>query len=96
MSAPLQNTEVEAGHSLWQDAWLRLRKNKMAVGGAIFVLVLALASFSSLVIPGLSYSAQDLQLGAKPPSFAPMFSARIALADSDPKLIAEMLSTDDS
>ena len=73
MSAPLQNLEVEAGHSLWQDAWLRLRKNKMAVGGAIFVFVLALASFSAPFIPGLSYSAQDLQLGAKPPSFAHWF-----------------------
>jgi oligopeptide transport system permease protein len=70
MSAPLQNLEVEVGHSLWQDAWQRLRKNKMAVGGAIFVLLLALASVTSLFIPSLSYSAQDLQLGAKPPSLA--------------------------
>ncbi|MDR8895654.1 hypothetical protein FEP69_05029 [Burkholderia multivorans] len=28
---------------------------------------------------------------AKPPFFAPRFSARIAFADSEPKLIAEML-----
>ena len=30
---------------------------------------------------------------AKPPSFAPRFSAWIALPDSEPKLIAEMFST---
>ena len=31
---------------------------------------------------------------AKPPIFAPLFSARIALALSEPKLIAEMLKID--
>ena len=30
---------------------------------------------------------------AKPPIFAPWFSARMALADSAPKLMAEMLNT---
>ena len=30
---------------------------------------------------------------AKPPFFAPPFNARIALADSAPKLIAEILKT---
>src|SRR5450755_3573321 len=38
LTAPIG--EVEAGHSLWQDAWLRLRKNKMAVIGGVFILVL--------------------------------------------------------
>jgi oligopeptide transport system permease protein len=59
---------VEAGHSLWQDAWLRLRKNKMAVAGAIFILVLALISFLSPLIAPHSYAAQNLELGATPPS----------------------------
>lgn len=62
--------EAEAGQSLWRDAWLRLRKNRMAVLGGIFILVLALASFSAPLIPQLSYSAQDLNLGATPPSAA--------------------------
>ncbi|HTJ00738.1 MAG TPA: ABC transporter permease subunit, partial [Dongiaceae bacterium] len=62
--------EAEAGQSLWRDAWLRLRKNRMAVLGGIFILVLALASFSAPLIPQLSYSAQDLHLGATPPSAA--------------------------
>jgi len=60
--------EVEAGHSLWRDAWLRLRKNKMAVGGAIFILVLTLASFLSPFIAPHAYDAQNLALGATPPS----------------------------
>lgn len=59
---------VEAGHSLWSDAWHRLQKNKMAVGGGIFILVLALASFLSPFIAPHSFDAQDLALGATPPS----------------------------
>lgn len=58
---------VEAGHSLWRDAWLRLRKNKMAVGGALFLFTLALASFLSPFIAPHSYAAQNLALGATPP-----------------------------
>jgi oligopeptide transport system permease protein len=61
--------ELEAGHSLWQDAWLRLRKNKLAVGGGVFILVLALASFLSPLIAPHSYDAQNLALGATSPSW---------------------------
>lgn len=60
--------ELEAGHSLWQDAWLRLRKNKLAVGGGVFILVLALASFLSPLIAPHSYDTQNLALGATSPS----------------------------
>lgn len=60
--------EVEVGQSLWRDAWLRLRKNKLAVAGAIFVLMLALVSFLSPLIAPHSYSTQNLALGATSPS----------------------------
>lgn len=60
--------EVEAGHSLWQDAWHRLRQNKMAVAGAVFLAVLALACFlTPLIAPG-SYEKTNLALQATPPS----------------------------
>lgn len=60
--------EVEAGHSLWQDAWHRLRKNKMAVIGAIFIAILAAACFlTPLIAPG-SYEKTNLALGASAPS----------------------------
>ncbi|HMP83075.1 MAG TPA: ABC transporter permease subunit [Verrucomicrobiota bacterium] len=62
------NADIETGHSLGRDAWLRLRKNKMAVGGAIFILALALASFLSPFIAPHSYETQNLALGATPPS----------------------------
>lgn len=64
------NGEVEAGHSLWQDAWHRLRKNKMAVAGAIFIVLLATASFlTPLIAPG-TYEKTNLALGPTAPSLA--------------------------
>ena len=67
------NHEVEAGHSLWQDAWYRLRKNKMALAGATFVILLTLASFLAPLVAPDSYERQDLDLGATPPSHAHWF-----------------------
>lgn len=44
--------EGVAGRSLWQDAWLRLRRNRAAVASAILLLVLALAAiFGPLIAP---------------------------------------------
>ncbi len=62
--------EIEPGHSLWQDAWHRLRQNKMAIGGGIFVALLALASFLTPLIAPDSYEHINLALGATPPSHA--------------------------
>lgn len=59
---------VEKGSSLWHDAWLRLRKNKLAVFGMI---ALALVGLACVVGPWLlpyGYEEQDLDLGASPPS----------------------------
>ena len=36
---------VEKGESLWVGAWHRLRKNKMALAGGVFILLLAGLSF---------------------------------------------------
>lgn len=51
--APLEmQAESVIGRSLWQDAWLRLRRNRAAVASAILLLVLALAAlFGPLVAP---------------------------------------------
>ncbi len=58
---------VEQGTSLWQDAWHRLAKNKLAVGGAIVLLILAFASCLGPLFLSQSYETQDLQLGATSP-----------------------------
>ena len=61
---------AEQGSSLWHDAWLRLRKNHLAVaGGAILLLLVTVALLTPWIAP-YSYEAQDLDLGATPPSAA--------------------------
>lgn len=62
--------EIEPGHSLWQDAWLRLRQNKLAVIGGIFVAILTIACFLSLLIAPHAYEKTHFALGATAPSAA--------------------------
>jgi oligopeptide transport system permease protein len=69
--------EIEAGQSLWQDAWHRLRQNKMALIGAIFVLLLAIASFFAPLIAPHSYEQTNLAIGATPPSLAHWFGTDV-------------------
>jgi oligopeptide transport system permease protein len=64
-SPPL--TDADHGASLWHDAWLRLRKNKMAMLGGIVVIVLMVISFLAPLIAPYSYEAQDLSLSAVGP-----------------------------
>ncbi len=58
---------VEAGTSLWRDAWLRLKKNRMAVVSAVILAVLSLASALAPWIAPYSYEEQNLALRAVPP-----------------------------
>lgn len=39
----IDSVAIAAGRSLWQDAWLRLRRNRAAVASALVLLLLALA-----------------------------------------------------
>jgi oligopeptide transport system permease protein len=59
---------MSLGSSLWSDAWRRLLANKAAVAGGIILLILIfLAIFAPWIAPH-SYSYQNLELGAQPPS----------------------------
>ena len=60
--------EAEKGHSLWQDAWHRLRKNRMAVFGGLFILVMGLASLVGPAMVTHGYQEQNLELRESPPS----------------------------
>lgn len=68
MSGAVTFEAAEAGVSLWQDAWHRLRKNRLAVI-SIFALVFIVCC--AVVGPMLSpygYEEQDTALGAAAPS----------------------------
>ncbi|MEC8633320.1 MAG: ABC transporter permease [Pseudomonadota bacterium] len=62
--------EAEDGASLWHDAWLRLKKNRAAVtGGMVLAVMVVLAILTPWITP-YGYEAQNLDLGATPPSTA--------------------------
>src|SRR5204862_6827913 len=59
--------EAEQGSSLGHDAWLRLRKNKMAMLGGLILVALMLVSFLAPLISPYTYEGQDLNLYLVPP-----------------------------
>jgi len=71
MSAPAPTPAVvnfERGTSLWQDAWRRLQRNRLAVIGAVVLAVIGLACVLAPWLSPYGYEQQDLVLGAAPPS----------------------------
>jgi oligopeptide transport system permease protein len=61
--------KLESGTSLWQDAFLRLRKNYPAMISLCFLIGLVLLAILTPWIAPYSYEVQNLDLGASPPSF---------------------------
>ncbi len=62
--------QLETGSSLWQDAWHRLAKNKLALFGGILLVVLTIACIAGPYCLPYSYEEQNLDLGASAPSFS--------------------------
>ncbi|MEZ5570440.1 MAG: ABC transporter permease [Halioglobus sp.] len=68
--ATIELSQAEEGTSLWQDAWLRLRRNRLAVFGlAVLVFFVLIALLTPWIAP-YGYAQQNLQLGASSPSSA--------------------------
>jgi oligopeptide transport system permease protein len=60
--------DAEQGTSLWQDAWLRLRRNHLALFGLAVLLFFVLIALLTPWIAPYGYAQQNLELGATPPS----------------------------
>nr|PZN68621.1 MAG: peptide ABC transporter permease [Pseudomonadota bacterium] len=73
MSAVEEAVRFEQGTSLWQDAWARLRRNRLAVASGIVFGLIALACIAGPWISPYGYEEQDLVLGASAPSAAHWF-----------------------
>ena len=58
----------ERGRSLWQDAFARLRKNKLAMIGLVVIIFMVIIALLTPWIAPYSYEEQNLNLGATPPS----------------------------
>ncbi|MDQ6631312.1 MAG: ABC transporter permease subunit [Verrucomicrobiota bacterium] len=74
---PSRLENVEESASLWGDAWHRLKKNKLALISAVFILILATLCFGASLLPLQRYEAQDLKLGPVSPSNAHWFGTDI-------------------
>lgn len=60
--------KYEKGRSLWQDAFSRLKKNKLAMLGLILISIIIVLALLTPWIAPYDYEHQDLYLGATPPS----------------------------
>jgi len=65
-----QSQPLEKGTSLTQDAFARLRKNKMAMASLLVLLIIIVVSLLTPWIAPYSYEEQNLDLGASAPSAA--------------------------
>ena len=61
---------AEKGTSLWEDAWRRLRKNRLALAGLLVLGAFVTIAILTPWIAPYAYGAQNLNLGATPPSAA--------------------------
>ena len=59
---------VEKGSSLWRDAWHRLSRNRMALGGAVYLAVITLTCVIAPFFLEHSYTEQKLDQAMMPPS----------------------------
>ncbi len=57
---PQEQTLVRKQRSLWEESFIRLLRNKVAVVSAIFIIILALAAAFANVIAPYDYAEQDL------------------------------------
>jgi len=62
------NVGQRPNHTLWGDAWVRLRRNKLAMAGGIFIILLSLAAIFAPFITHYSFSQQDLTAILQGPS----------------------------
>lgn len=47
-------------HTLWGDAWIRLRRNKLAVAGGVVIIIVALAAIFAPFITPYDFAKQDM------------------------------------
>ena len=65
--AAVVHEPIEKGNSLWHDAWLRLRKNKLAVFGMCALGLITLLCVAGPWVSAYGYEQQDLSNTFSPP-----------------------------
>jgi oligopeptide transport system permease protein len=64
---PIQIELLEQGSSLWRDAWLRLRKNRIALLGLWTFALIAIVCIAGPFFTGFSYESTEITLKASAP-----------------------------
>lgn len=65
---PVELEQFEKGRSLWEDAFARLKKNRLAMFGLGVLAIMVLLAILAPWITPYTYEEQNLLLGATPPS----------------------------
>ncbi len=70
---PKENKDAEVisrpSMTYWQDAWRRLKKNKLSMLGLLFIFFMVLTAIIGPYVISHDYSTQQLQLANIPPKF---------------------------
>ncbi len=64
----IQDEGVRAASSLWQDAWRRLKRNRAAMGGLVYLTLLVLAAIAAPLLTPYSPYTPDFNMTLQPPS----------------------------
>lgn len=59
---------VRPHHTLWGDAWIRLRRNRLAVTGGILILLITLAAIIYPLFSKYDFASQDMNAILQSPS----------------------------
>ena len=78
---------VRPSETYWQNAWRRLRENRLAMAGLAVILVLMLLAIVGPWLSPFSYSDQILTLKNKPPGYS--FYLQIAASGADAGKISQ-------
>src|SRR5690554_3020631 len=73
LAVPESLDAVPHGVSLWQDAWQRLKRNRLAMFGLVFLSLMILLCLLAPWLTPYGYEQQNLRMGAQPPSAAHWF-----------------------
>ncbi len=64
----MKNKRFHGGHSLWKNAFYKLKKNRFAMAGLIFLVILSFCCIFAPFLTKYDYASQNLLLGATAPS----------------------------
>lgn len=84
---------MQRGRSLWQDAWARLRKNRLAMLCSFVLIGIFLLCYFGPFFCAYTIDEQDLELKATPPSATKLISKD---PDGNDRYAAHWLGTDES